>query len=407
MDFFRKEVMRRREETLIGPLLIVNTVSWANVSMYLSVACGAAIIIVGTATSPGSITAEGVLSVEEGVVQIVAPRAGNIYSDSVIEGERVSAGQTIVTVAIDDVGWDGKAAGKINNDALEAEEKLAEQRLVAARAKFKSDEASSQIRARELISQITAAEERRRGLDALIAKMAASYDIARQVAARGFVSQQDLVRREEALLDRKDALAVQQRDSDTDRGELQRLSEQRQAAREENTLATAELTASRMRLRQARAEQSLKQGYELRATRAGIVRNLEARVGDHVDAGATLAIIAPSKEGAWIARLELDDRAAALIQEGDSLALTLSAFPPTRYGYLPGKILRIQRTPKVPNKPSAPTYRAVASVNTTGLLARRSPVRLVDGMTVRASISLTGIGLLDRLRQPSLWFRQL
>ena len=251
-----------------------------------------------------------------------------------------------------------------------------------------------------LKSQVAVQTERIRLSETLVAP-------ATQLSAKGIMSDIELKRRQEALLEQRQNLnalnqqiaARQSQLADT-RYSLEQvptvMAEKIQLLR--NELATAE---------QRVAEINGRRAYVIRAPTAGRVSALHATAGQTADPKfLQLAIMPPNAE--LHAELFVPTRAIGFVRAGQPVRILYEAFPYQSFGTYAGRTVQVSQTilttsdVSVPVSLKEPVYRVTAALDRPDIDAYGQKVALQPGMFLKADIILEKRSLMSWLLDPLL-----
>lgn len=218
----------------------------------------------------------------------------------------------------------------------------------------------------------------------LVAAAAYDFDRAEEVAARGFVSQQDVRRRERLLIEaelQQKGLEAQRASHFAQLESLAALKRQRGAEAASDAAALrgeqAELSGRLTRLKAAEA-------YSVNAPASGLVTALSSHEGASVDSGKPLMLILPPK-GRLIAELEVPQGAIGFVSVGQDVKLMIDAFPYQTFGTVDGRIIEVSSAPiSVGRGPKAYVARALISKTSIRAFGQERP--LLPGMDLNARI---------------------
>ena len=126
---FRDEVIVARSTRLHGEVMLTSTVpAWLTTGFVTAVAAGA-LTWAALASYARTEPVQGVVASVEPLAKIVAPRAGVVTKVDVRDGDIVVAGAPLATVHIEQATEAGGTTATTSLAAIEAQRRLAEQRL--------------------------------------------------------------------------------------------------------------------------------------------------------------------------------------------------------------------------------------------------------------------------------------
>lgn len=399
---FRSEPLLERRERLSGEVSLAVPVSWQTVGFLLFGSLAIALIFLSTASYSRIETVAGRIVPEGGISPVVASRGGIITTIPVVEGQAVAVGETLATIQVEEQSAQGlPAAARIEQAAGLQDASLAAQMAAteaAAQAQLRQLNAQSEglvAEIAELRTQIGLQEE-------LIQSARQDFERAQEVAERGFISQRDLQVREETLAARRQGLA-QLRQSLSSRtaalNENQRASSQAQA---QATAQNASLAASRAQVAQQAASAAGARSYVLRAPVTGKVTALTARVGQPARADDALMNVVPAGSE-MRAELSVPSQAIGFVKAGQTVRLSIDAFPYQRFGTAQGTVLTVATSPVPvtgPNGETIPAYPVTVALQETTITAFGREEPLLPGMTLTARIVTDDRSLLEWLFEP-------
>ncbi len=352
-------------------------------------------------------TVQGFLMPGSGTARLNAPQPGTVSAVQVTEGQAVQAGQPLVTVTTSQVTAEGIEVNAAildslarQRDLLTAQTALEPGRAASERARLAALADGLATEIAHLDAQASTQHERIRLAQAMVASAAS-------LNPRGYMSEIDLRRREEALLEQRQALDA--------------LGQQAAARRNMLVATRAELDqlpvteAERLRaiggdlaaVEQRVAEISGRQAYVVRAPIAGRVSALQARIGQPADPRRLLLTIVP--DGSVLqAELFVPTRAVGFIRPGQEVRILYDAFPYQHFGTHRGRVAQVSRTILTPgdaNGPvtlSEPAYRVAVTLERQTVDARGEAMPLQPDMLLRADIILERRPIMQWLLAPLL-----
>jgi membrane fusion protein len=352
-------------------------------------------------------TVSGYLTPASGTARIFAPRQGVVRAVHVHEGQEVEEGQPLLTIDTDQIAATGEdvnatmlATLKQQQDMLNRQIQAEEQRTTSEQQRLNALVRGLETELSSLKSQVAIQSERIRLSDTLVAPAA-------QLSAKGYMSDVELKRRQEALLEQKQNLnalnqqvaARQSQLADT-RYSLEQvptvMAEKIQLLR--NELATTE---------QRIAEINGRRAYVIRAPTAGRVSALHATPGQTADPRfLQLAIMPPQAE--LQAELFVPTRAIGFVRTDQPVRILYEAFPYQSFGTYSGRTVKVSHTilttsdVAVPVSLKEPVYRVTAALDRPDIDAYGQKVQLQPGMLLKADIILEKRSLMNWLLDPLL-----
>lgn len=400
-QLFRKEALQHRTDRLHGSVVIATPLAWQLISLLLLAALVATIIFLSAASYARVEVVTGEIGLDKGVAAIVPTRAGVVETVLVAEGDNVKAGERLVLVRADESVLDGRGASQQTRDALDRQdEQLADQgQLLLAASEAEQRRLSAQIDGD--IATIASLEAQIVDQRELIATAQTDYDLAKEVATRGYISKRDIEQRRATILQRRQQLAQLQQSVLGKRADI---AQARRAIVQTAMAAKAQAAgtqSSRASVTQQQVQTDLAQGYALIAPTAGLVTGLTARSGQAVTPDQQLMMVIPPQ-----ARLRVElyspTNAIGFIRQGQEVRLSIDAFDYHVFGTVEARVSSVSRAPVVRPGPNGPTrvYLVTAAIDRPWVTAfgRRQP--LLPGMTLSARIVTDKRSLIEWLFEP-------
>jgi hemolysin D len=163
-------------------------------------------------------------------------------------------------------------------------------------------------------------------------------------------------------------------------------------------LVSAEAAAKAKREQLARSEH--RNGLNrLVAPVTGTVAQLSVRTeGGVVETGRPLMMVVPEGDP-LIAEVKLQSKDMAFVEKGQPVALKLDAWPFTRYGTVPGRVIALSAS-AVQDEKLGQVYVARIAVDRAAITKGDKQVRLIPGMSVTADIATGNRTILSYLLSP-------
>lgn len=407
---FRPEAVAAAATTGMGKPIALLPVSWGVLTsaLALCIACCVAFLFTGNYTRKES--AVGVVRSAGGQVRVAVPSAGIVRRIMVEEGQRVRAGQTLMTIDTIRAGMDGRPLDDATAETLDREIANLQERLSALDAAAGIERAAAPSRIAALEGQRAAAREQERGSRARLTLAREALAKLAPVAERGFISGETMRRREEEVISLGQAVAEA-------RGEQARLTGQIEEARSQISQRPLSVVQERgqlldllARARRERADVTGQRGFAVVAPSSGVVSAVQVAAGQPIDPQRTPMTIATAGS-AVTAEVFVPSRAIGFIETGQRVRVRYDAFPFQRFGAGTGTVRAISATVLRPQEVEAaiqvqePVYRVVIALesDTIGAYGQRHRVR--PGFAVTADIVLDERSFGEWLLDPILALR--
>src|SRR4051794_2739136 len=338
----------------------------------------------------------------------VFPTREGVVSDLYVgEGQHVSAGDPLFTVATPEVMADGEDVNAAKLASMRHQKEMlegqiaAEQRTAAAeRDRLEALIASTKAEIGDIHSQIEIQTERIRIAESLVSA-------ARELLTRGYMSAVEGRRREDTLLEHKQNLVALRRQLAEKQNKL---AETEHSLRELPTVTARKIQPLRdeiATIEQRRAEAKGRSSYVIRAPAAGQIAMLQVHKGKTVQPQQLQLEIVP-ENSALRAELLIPTRAAGFVQVGQEVRLLYDAFPYQNFGAYTGRLTELSNTVVTkadaagPIVPQEPAYKAVAVLDRPDVDANGRKMPLQAGMLLQAKIILDRRSLARWILDPLL-----
>jgi membrane fusion protein len=385
LPLFRPEVAERNWEILESRGLLPHPPRHASVVIaVLTVVFAAAGVFIWRGAFPRVEFAPGYLEPTAGVVRMRAPRQSIIGTVHVRDGQRVAAGDLLVTLQSGQTmesgaGAEAEIATQLESQRRDLEAQIAregdwrrneERRLVVAR-----DELEHDI---DLLAGTMETQQQQLTLTQVHA------DRIRTLAESGTVSRDELQRRDLAVLSQR--LALQNAEREVTSKRAQHVAA-RIAVDQIPTVASERLRTLREALanvQQKSIELEARRAVAVRAPLGGRIAAVPVFVGAAVDSGSLIATIVPD-ESHLRARLFVPTRAIGKVHPGQTVSIRYDAFPYQKYGTFKGEVEDVSNAVILPQE-----------------LEKNSPVKLTEPAYVLDVAIRRQTVMLDEERQVAL-----
>jgi membrane fusion protein len=405
---FRQEAVEfQRDNRQWGKVALLQPLSTKVTVWAIATAVALMVVFLFLAPYARKETVSGYLTPTAGTARIYAPQHGIVSGVHVVEGQEVKEGEPLLNVTTAQVSADGQDVNVTMLDALTRQRDLLTRQISSEEARTRSEQERLGAFIRGLddeVSHIEAQIGTQRERIQLIQGLVAS---AARLNPRGYVSDLDYRRREEALLEQRQKLDVLGQQLAARRNQL---TEQRFALAQLPVMA-----ADRMRTLQGElstveqriAEVNGRRAYVIRAPISGRVSALQATVGRPADPRQLQLSILPN--GSILqAELFVPTRAAGFVQPGQRVRILYEAFPYQNFGTYGGRIVKLSHTVLTAADTSAPVdlkepaYRVTAALDRPDVDAYGDRISLQPDMLLRADIILDRRTLMNWLLNPLL-----
>jgi membrane fusion protein len=402
---FRKQALAAATSETPVMALPPAPVSWRILTSFLALMAAISVAFVTSAGYARKDTAVGALAPVTGAVQIVPVRAGVVAQLPVKEGDRVEAGQVLLTLDSRQTLEGGGTLEASLTDALARQSKLLREQISAEDQKASAEDArlASLIKGTE--TELVALRAERALQVERIALASERLENLRRLSSSGYVAKADQRSQEETWLSQRQSLVALDRQIAASEGDLAQARNQRDQIAPQTASKLAQLTSSLADLEQRQAEVTARGEQVVRSPVAGRVSALQTTVGRTVDPSRPVMTLMP--EGSELrAELYVASRAIGFVAEGQRVRLMYDAFPFQRFGAYSGVVERVSATVFTPNDATGPvsikepSYRIVVRLARQDVDAFGQSVPLQPDMTVKADIVLEERSILEWLLEP-------
>jgi len=338
------------------------------------------------------VTVKGVVANGGGISRVHPPAPAEVQEVLVAEGARVQRGTPLVTVSLTqgrDPGGEGIASRLAELDRQDQE--LTRQLSLAS--SLGSADTSGLIQQKSGLAESIASLDRQRGfISGQIALAQADTSRTVRLAKEGAGTQRQVEESRATLLslrlesEKLNERLAAQRDS------LRTLDAQIASRRIGADQSLSQLAGQRAALAEQRAQLLRQDRLTLSAPVAGVIGDVAARVGQHIEPDSSLVTVVPGTSAVEV-QLYAPSRAIGFVRPGQEVRLMFDAFPYQKYGAGRGRVTWVSDVPTDPATLDAglgitePVFRVRVALE-GGLRdeASRNPLR--PGMTLSANLLL-------------------
>lgn len=411
-SLFRQSAIEHQKDRLHGEILLIPTFSHVFITLCVSAWIVAVIAWLVTSQYARKESVQGWLEPPNGVMKLFPQTtSGRIEQVLVTEGQQVTAGQTLVVI-----DGDRTLLGGTSLQTTLLEEYKNQQRILLTQ--LERADIIDAISIQSAQSKLVAMEQDLTRLDTQISTLqkrqslvSSRYDNYQSMRKSGLLSKADL----EELLEQKLALQNQEQ-------ALQR--EKINLNNDINTNKNHLLTLPQNQLNQANqiksqlsdlalkiAQLEGQSRHILKATRDGVVSNLQAQVGQQTNINTPLLSVVP-RDSVIQAKLLIPVKAIGFIEQGQVIQIRYDAFPYQKFGLYQGTITSVSDSIILPNEVhfaplniQEPVYLVHATLESQWVSAYGKELSLKSGMTLSADVQLGERSLLEWIFEPLLSLR--
>ncbi|WP_232447977.1 HlyD family secretion protein [Burkholderia ubonensis] len=365
----------------------------------------AAFMVLGTYTKRERVM--GQLVPSAGVLNVSPPVTGTVERIEVREGQRVRAGDPLITVS-----------AEVATSLGDAREMVRAQ-LETQRERLRSDLSGQTVLAEEAIrglkDRAATLERQLRELQMQHTHRVRQVELARSqleklsmMRTQGYASNSQVDQQEASVLDAEARLQDSVRAQLDVQGQLiqarQQLREQPLNARQQRNEMGRKLAETE----QAIVENEARRSVVLRAPADGVVGAILFKVGQIINAGQTAASVLPA-DGRLEAQLMVPSRAIGFIHPGQTVVLRYEAYPYQKFGQQYGRVSGISRSALSPQEVATLTgqpnvqeqhYRLTVTLDRQDIAVYDRTERLRPGMALDADLLLDRRTLIEWVLEP-------
>jgi membrane fusion protein len=338
------------------------------------------------------VTVKGVVANGGGISRVHPPGPAEVQEVLVAEGARVARGTPLVTVSLTqgrDAGGEGVAGRLAEIDRQDQE--LARQ-LDLASSLGSADTLGLVQQKSGLADSIASLEKQRGFISGQIVLAQADTSRTVRLAKEGAGTQRQVEESRAALLSQRLELEKLNERLAGQREALRTLDAQIASRRIGADQSQSQLAGQRAALAEQRAALLRQDRLTLTAPVAGVVGDVAARSGQHIEPDSSLVTIVPGTSAVEV-QLYAPSRAIGFVRPGQDVRLMFDAFPYQKYGAGRGRVTWVSDVPTDPATLdpglgiTEPVFRIrVALEGGLRAEAARNPLR--PGMTLSANLLL-------------------
>lgn len=412
LSLFRQEAIDHQRFRIWGEVVLALPASYALVTGFIALSVAAAVLFIGTQSYARKEHATGFLMPTAGIARITPSRPGTITAVAVKEGQHVERGMSLLTVADADTSERGENIDAAKSDQLRKQHDDLDRQIGLEQQK-------SEIERQRLQSQISSAGDEDTELARQQAIAGERSEIARrqltsahELAAKGFVSQVELRRRQDAYLAELQSQSALAREQTAKRAALSALQDTLRQLPVATAQRISQLEASIAELEAHLKEIEGRRGYRLLAPIAGRVTALQAWIGETADPKIPVLSIVPDND-ILEAELLVPARAIGFIAPGQTVQISYDTFPFEQFGFARGKVRSVSHALLRPEdivgpvQVREPSYPVAVALQRQTMRVYGTELRLEPDLQLQADVVSERRSLLAWILDPlfSVWKR--
>ncbi len=403
---FRKQAVEWQTDRLHGDVLLLPRLSHTIILAILLLWLVAAVVWLSTSNYSRKETVFGWLESSSGVVRIYTQRPGIIKTVFVSEGESVIKDQPLMIVNGDRILKGGEHLEAILLSEYESQRKLLSAQLQRSERIYLQEK-------RNIEQRVASSKKDLALLDRQIKSHAQRYALVteqgeryQKLSEQGYISAAELestTLKELELSSEKQSL---ERNRVNLQNQIQQFENDLLLLPEEYANTAGQLQSRLSDLAQQIAQMHGQRAYVIKAPKAGVVSNLQAREGQQAQTTTPTMSLVP-KDQLLTAQLLVPVRSAGFIGAGQPLNIRYDAFPYQKFGLFSGAVVEVSKTVILPEEllsspvsAREPVFRVSASLDQSTVGAYGQDFQLKPGMTLTADVELAKRSLLQWLLEP-------
>ncbi|MFT7246215.1 MAG: membrane fusion protein [Candidatus Azotimanducaceae bacterium] len=400
---FRAE-LAAQQPRLLGTICLVQPLSiylWLSALLILT---GLLVCFLLFAEHHRKENVRGYLVPDKGLLRVRSQRSGIVSAIHVREGEKVDAGDILISMQSQRSTTDGAELSDLLTTKLQQRISFNETALSNNKQLL-----IEQLESNEMLVGVLADKVRNLSEQSQLVQQRLDFQIKRVQAQRHLHESGHLP---DAVLDQsEEALLFEQLGASRLQHQILSLQQEHSLAKRQAQQLLLQHGMTDAQLRQARAELDQQLGEVrssfqsvIRASEPGVVTTLQVFEGQEVGPAVALLALIPDRSR-LIAELLLPTRSIGLVKTGDEARLRFDAFPYQQFGLVTAEIIQIDRALLLPDTASPiqlrePVYRVRAALMRQEIGGDEAPYALRSGMQVEADILLEKRRLMDWVLKP-------
>lgn len=404
---FRQQALNHQKDQLFGDVLILPSLPHAIITVIIMTWLIGVFIWLNSSHYARQESILGWLEPPDGVIRVYAENStGKIKQVLVKEGQTVTKGQPLVIINGDRVLANGEHLETILLAEYTSQQDLLNQRLARSGSMF-----ATQLR--DLNQQVSSSMDDMERLKDQLVMVKKRHDMSmarvnksKEMNAQGHISDLEY----ETTIEQELAIRSEYQGLTRTKVNLQNQIDQLHTRlmlmphEHQDTLSQIQSNLSDMAQRIAQLHGD--RAHIIKATRNGIVTNLQVKEGQQATASQPIMSIMPNN-AKIIARLLIPVRAAGFVNAGQNIDIRYDAFPYQKFGLYSGTVTKMSTTIVLPNEIHAlpmtiqePVYLVQATLNEEAVNAYGQQFPLKSGMTFTANVKLAERNLIEWILEP-------
>ncbi|MDC7693463.1 HlyD family efflux transporter periplasmic adaptor subunit [Asticcacaulis sp. DXS10W] len=405
-ELLRSEAVDHARQRWGSPASYFGLTSWILVGFFIAVFASAATFIC-LANYTKKETVLGSVVPDDGVVRVSPMRSGLVKEVFVKSGQAVRKGEALFSISYDVTLEDGAKLSERINATTDAQNRATQTQVRLRKAQLAEDAGALLVRRDGLEADVAAFQKQKAIQADRVILLESTVKSSRELFEQRFVSAVQLRQREDALLLARQSLVQSEQSIQQTQNQIQQIERQIRGLRAQIASSEADLALSRAQMEEKRLTEASGQGGHIVAAQSGRMTSVQARAGDIVNSGQSLAMIVPeTARRSQVVQLWAPSRAVGFVRKGDRVRVMFDAFPYQTFGVGEGKVVEVSTAPVMPADLPVPIetdeqmYKIVVALDRNDLTAYGRSWPLMPGMRLTADLVLDERSLLDWLLDP-------
>jgi membrane fusion protein len=394
-SLFRPAALAANRAKGVGEIVLIRPVSFGLLTAMAGVIACAVVGLLACGIYTKHSTLHGQLMPDRGVAKVHAPQHGTIIERRVVEGQAVERGDVLYVISSERLSSALGATQALAGRQLDVRRRSLDAQIEKTRLLEHMDRESLERHIAALVLEIGAIgsmiDDQRRRV-ALAEGTALRHE---QIHATGFVSKEQLVAKQDALLDQRSRLRSLERERDGVERQVAEVEGRLSSLSLEYQNEVAELERAVVAIELDMTENEARREVNVVSPQQGVATAVVGEVGYTVDVSKPLLSIVP-RDAVLQAQLYAPSRSVGFVGVGDEVLLRYEAYPYQKFGHHRGTVAAVSRTALAPaelgsggmgaNAAAEPLYRITVELESQTVSAYGQPRELQPGMVVEADV---------------------
>lgn len=406
-SLFRTSAVEYQKDRLHGDILIIPSASHTLITLLVLLWVIVVIAWMANSQFARKETVSGWLEPPSGIVKVYPQNLqGKITQILVADGQRVKSGQDLFVINKNQTLATGSSLEQTLFQEYENQKELLKKRL-------QRNEITQAIDLKNLSIQVNASLQDLAGLETQINTLRERKNLLssrienyQSMHATGHIAVIEVDRLLEQRLTLKSDIQSLLREQINRKNQISQLKSQQVTLPQEQLNQNHQIQTRLSELSLKIAQVSGQRTQVIKASRDGVVSNMQAKVGQQVTGDIPLLSLIPEGEDIR-ATLLIPVKAAGFIALGQQIEIRYDAFPYQKFGLYQGTISQISDYVILPGELQAalhninePAYIVHAHLASNEIQAFGKPLNLKSGMTLSADIKLSDRNLIEWVLEP-------